>query len=599
MVEKVKNKSKLRFWGKGKKTKNSGKQVDPMSTPMMMESYSPMVNKSPGPAPATKAKTKTNTGQAQRGRINSAQSNMNMNMHQHPTYPSENKSHPATPPTTKHTARAKGMHHENENDNDNDNDNAFNPHVCTSTPQAARQSSESFTPKTLPPTPSPTRTSTSPGGSGTPIWQESDEERKIKAMARLHNLAKEHTKQIPKESIASALHSLPEEKQQRKSLFQGRDQQVIDAVLGINPCVPIETKAVIKEYASKPTSPTQVVNMAMLKEGSSKVFHLAKESVRESVGKLMSCAADLKDLDDGNTLCFSEFKKDGFMKRTSKYRDFYDNDDESSDNEDDDAGTFAGLSVKDGRESPVSRLGKSVDLSETTSFASEAASFASLGEDNLGRDMNQLHKNAPSNRGAPSPIHEMEERSHRMPIMRVSSSRRAAEVNRRANSVGVQHLQPTTSSGRGNGANSGFASLRESPTTSSARGNGATSGLQPTTTSARGNGATSGITSFRELTNNRHRGSRGAPVREAQANANPTTSNIPFDEDERSDVYDNGDVYDPVDLYGSSALGNGSPGTRLQLQLAEGNVYLAGSNQMKDMLKSEYHVQRRLSDRGI
>lgn len=557
MGEKVKNKSKLRFWGKGKKTKNTGKQDD-MSTPMMMEGYSPMVNKSPGPAPATNANTNTGQAKAQRGRSRSTQSNRNM--HQHPTYPSEYKSHPATPPDTKNTARAKGMHH----------DNDFNPHDRTPIPKAARQSSESFTPETLPPTPSPTRTRTSPGGTGSPIWQEADEDKKIKAMARLHNLAKKHTKHIPKESIPCALRSLPDEpdplqsKQQRKPLFQGRDQQVIDAVLGINPCVPIETKAAIKKYASKPTSPTKVVNMAMLKEGSSKVFHLAKESVRESVGKLMNCAADLKDLDDGNTLCFSDFTKDGFMKRRSQYRDFYD-DDVSSDDEDDDAGTFAGLSVKDGRGSPVSRLGngRSMDLSEATSFASEATSFASDGEESLGQVMNQLHKNPPDIRAAPPPIHEAEEMSHRMPIMRVSSSRRAAEVNRRANSMGAQHLQPVTSSGRGNGATSGFTSLRE-------------------------------------LTNNKHRDSSGMPLREAskseQSNANPITSNIPFDE--RSDVYDDGDVYDPVELYGSSDLGNGSPPGR-HLQLAEGNVYVAGSKQMKNMSKSEYHVQRRLSDRGI
>jgi len=550
MGEQVKNRKKLRFWGKGKKTKNTGKQVD-MSTPMMM------VNKSPAPvpvpAPATNANTNTNTntGQAKAHRGRSRLTPGNINIHQQQsrtTLPSEYKSHPATPPDAKHTARAK---------------DTTGP---THTPQAARQSSESFTPKTLPPSPTRSRTGTGTG-TGTPIWQESDEDKKIKAMARLHNLAREHTKHVPKQSIPNALRSLPDEPDplpsKQKTLFQGRDQQVIDAVLGINPCVPIETKAVIKKYASKPTPPNKVVNMAMLKEGSSKVFLLAKEGVRESVGKLMNCAADLKDLDEGNTLCFSDFKKDRFMKRRSHHRDFYDDDDESSD--DDDAGTFAGLSVKDGRESPVSRLGNgiSMDFSEATSFASED-------EESLGQGvMNVLQKNPPIRTGAPPPTHEVEEMTHRMPIMRVSSSRRAAEINRRANSMGAQHLQPSASSGRGNG---------------------------------NGNGATSGLTSLRELTNTKHRDSSGEPLREAskfeQANANPTTSiTMPFDE--RSDVYDDGDgdVYDPVELYGSSALGNGSPGRHLQL--AEGNVFVAGSKQMKNISKREYQVQRRLSDRGI
>jgi|AntRauTorckE5430_2_1112549.scaffolds.fasta_scaffold02476_1 hypothetical protein len=523
MGEKTNTKKKLRFWRKGKKDGGESRIKGASSAPMLdfhvdspMKSKTKTNAKSRPPRIQEKRRVKTEDGSVSKYRRNG---------------PLEDQTSAPPPPSDDSKPTPEGMRRQS----------THRTHPTTPQPQSQAQPSPSYTPKTLPPTPSPPR-STKASPSPSPKWQESDQDKKIKAMARLHSLAKEHA--MSEGVIPAALRSLPDEPSV-PIIHIRRDQSVIDAVLGINPCVPIETKKVIRTYASSPTSPATIVNLQMLKEGGSKVFSLA----RDGVVKMMSCAADLQDLKEGNDLCFHDYTK--MRKANSLYKDFYD-DDVSTDDE----GTCTGLSV-DGRNSPVSHLESGISTDEVESLGEALgrmdtklpATAAAAGTGVGGRNELKLKYDDVG----------MEE--HRMPIMRVSSSRRAAEINRRANSLGAQHLQP-----------------------------------QPHIAS----GATSGLTSFRSLTNNRPRDSSGSPGRKLSKadviNANPITSNIPFDE--RSDVYEYDDVCVPVDLYGSSAFGDGPPGRHLQL--GEGNVYMAGSDTSKNFSKTKTDIFVSCgSDRGI
>ncbi len=199
------------------------------------------------------------------------------------------------------------------------------------TPSQKIKISDSFTPKTVGSatlTPSPTK------------WQEAKKDAKLQHMARLHNLSKAHTGQSP-----------PNKKKHRKipnmtprmippldgnerddlrgdGIGSANDKKFIDRVLGVSPgCVPTDTATAIKGYASKPTSPTTVVNFAMLKKGSIRVAELAKDSMRQ----LMTCAADLNDIHQN-----SEIRKDlcyAFDQNADFYNDgeTYDEDDETYD----------------------------------------------------------------------------------------------------------------------------------------------------------------------------------------------------------------------------------------------------------------------------
>jgi len=515
MGDKTKTKKKLRFWRKGKKDVEPRMKDDMMSAPMLNNcGNSPTKSKT-----RTKPKPKSKPPPPTHERSHDTSNDANASKYNRGR-PLEYKTPAARPsPDSKHTQD--GMRGQSKN----------RSHPTTPLPQVPKtRPSSSYTPETLPPTPSPTRTATrleinnarpspthTPSHNNTTKWQESDEDKKIKAMARLHNLAKEHTKSVPKGSIPAALRSIPDEP--LPNIRFPRDQTVIDAVLGINPCVPMETKAVIKTYASSPTSPATVVNLKMIKEGGSKVFSLARDSVRDGVVKMMSCAADLKDLKEDNDLCYNDFSNR--KKENPLHTNIYD-DEVSTDDE----GTFTGLSVKDGRDSPVSHLGHGISTDEVDSAE----------EESLGEVMERMDMKLPATAEV-----DVGMREHRMPIMRVSSSRGGAEIKRRANGLGAQHLQPPFH----------IAS-----------------------------GAISGITSFRSLTKNSSRDSSGAPKRDLSkfdvVNANPITSNIPFDE--RSDVDENDDVYVPLNLYSSSGFEDNSPGRHLQL--GEGNVYMAGTGRV-------------------
>ena len=345
-----------------------------------------------------------------------------------------------------------------------------------SKPTMASQSSQNYTPKTLPPTPSPSKLEHPSSGTK---WQEHDEEMKIKSMARLQKLAQEHTKHVQKESIPVPLRSFDDNsimEENQKQQTAPKEQKIIDAVLGINPCVPMETKEVIRDYASKPTSPATVINLDMLKQGSSKVFDFAKTGM----GKLMNCASDLQQIHEDNA-CMQQYRKNMSHARRSQYDDY------SSDEE----GTFAGMSVRGGRESsPVSRLGGySMDESDDESLGQVMQKLdlgtAEDGNANLGRGVTLVED-------------EIDERT---PMQRVASSRRSAELNRKANKLGAEYLKPKASSTK-----SEASKVLDS-------------------------------TSKNSL-------SKETPSKYEIYTANPSTSNIPFDE--HSAEMDGGNIYEPV-----------------------------------------------------
>ena len=248
------------------------------------------------------------------------------------------------------------------------------------------------TPKTAPSspmTPSVDNTSGNPNNK----WQGKGEDKKIKAMARLHNLAKAHTKDLPPGSVNMHKHtrkSLLDEAEEDEHMntmpedipvpvvHPTRDQIIIDAVLGVNPCVPIDTKAHIKTYASKPTSPHTVVNFAMLVEGSNSLIELAKDSVKG----LMSCAADLKDLNEGRgSVCFYDYKGgegDGLERESGRGRSrrrgsYYDDEEDEESCSVSEDGDLVGLRVRDRTNSLPSNLS-----SDTTDTESGMESLANV-----------------------------------------------------------------------------------------------------------------------------------------------------------------------------------------------------------------------------
>lgn len=436
---------------------------------------------------------------------------------------------PVTPPSVKNTAKTQKP---------TSSSTGTSTGIRETISEYNQQPSSVFTPKTMPPTPSPTRTNRK--GGHTPRsneWQETDDEIKIKAMARLHNLAREYAKDIPpgSHSIRSSFEREANTanangngnaqnlnrnvKNRTTSTKKKQDQKIIDAVLGINQCacVTTETQTAIKTYASKPTSPATVVNLQMIKRGSFQVFNLAKDTM----GKFMNCAADLRDLDDGEKMCAWEQNVDEYVvedNRSARGRSqagvsrrmLFSQGDDSSEED----GTFAGVSVKGG-ESTISHLNSGLsNVSEETGSQDES----------LGHVMGRLDMNDDARLNAKSSRTSRED----------TGQRRGRERYR--DPVPEYHHDAT------HGINLG-------------------------------SGATSGLTSFRSLRSGPTRGDNsGSPKPESSSyevmNADPTTNTlIPFDE--RSDIYKS--VVDNVS-YASSVLSS-EAGPGLGLQLAESDVY--------------------------
>ena len=452
------------------------------------------------------------------------------------------------------------------------------------------QPSAIFTPKTLPATPtssSPDPDPNSPNNNNK--WQESDETLKLKAMARLHNLGREHAKHVNKKyppnhtgantntsaarahkaSVNANANGIDSASPNTK---QKKDQKIIDAVLGINmdqyACVSPEAKTAISKYASKPTSPSTVVNFQMLKQGSFQVLELAKESM----GKLMNCAADLRDLDlnetmngpggggrghghghgDGDQWDEEEHEDDGHgdhkdhHQRHRRGRSLYRDEDDSYSSEDD--GTFAGVSVR-GRQSPVSHLnsGLSVDDGDDDDDHDHDGS-QSQSEEETGGGHGMTNANANVNvRGR-----------NREPAKARTQAKPQTQTQTYA------HTHPP-SDGATVGLTS-FRSLREQSASNLSKG-------KRKHQNRKGNNASNSVVS-------------GTPERDPSKydvmSANPTTTNIPFDE--RSDIYVNGPA---KELYEYDAYRNGHVvggvgghvgGGVLGLQLAESDMYARKAN---------------------
>ncbi len=469
---------------------------------------------------------------------------------------------PVTPPSLKNTAKQtkiRVQHRSNRAKSGSINGTGIHDYdsyeYASSTRTSSSQPSSVFTPKTMPPTPSPTKVHGKgnrglgriPGQPQSSLldnnkWQEADEEIKIQSMSRLHDLAREHAKNLEPGSHTirqnmnhastrthkntNNAYANTNTNASTKNLSKKSDQKIMDAVLGINElaCVPQETKTVIQNYASKPTSPSTVVNLQMIKNGSFRVLDLAKESM----GKLMNCAADLRDLNDNEELCAWEDHKQGYEydeheheddSRHMRMRDdvrstelfnanvarriTYTNYDDGEDYLVDDDHERRTVKVGGRLHSPIS------NLTDSERTASRDESLRQV----MGRwDRNQRYDD------------------------NVSSHRRGRERHRHPALDQSTHIYHSEQ---------------------------------------HGTGATTGLTTFRSLRSGPQRSFHrsGSPQPESTryelTNADPTTNNIPFDE--RSDIYR------PVaDALLTSASVNSSSvvgGLGLGLQLAESDLY--------------------------
>lgn len=315
-------------------------------------------------------------------------------------------------------------------------------------------------------------------------------------MRRLHELGQEHSKNVSPDKIPPPLlqSKVKEEENDTSYSNNGREQKIIDAVLGLHPCVAVETKDMIRGYASKPTSPMTVVNLEKIQKGGNHLFDFA----RRSMGKLMNCAADLKDLHEADGLCAWEDGGGDFGRGNGRGRRQYSSDDDDDDEDDilleqeDGEVTAVSAAVEQARESSVNRrrgVGDGVSKYED--------SVGSL-EDVMGTlDVDY----SPSKVLLPS-----EHQYH------TKDSTRQNKVNRTSG----RKIQDDEFERKGN-----YLQLEI-------------------------NGAASGLTSLKALSEG------GSPKQSLSKyeieTANPTTSNVPFDE--RSDPFE------PVDLYASSAYGD-------------------------------------------
>ncbi len=387
-----KTKSSLLFWRKGKKedslvddgNQNSAKMSSvskrrhkgkSRAAQMALETGSPPIPERSGMKDRTKGTTKAKnandfSGRGGKGNKSKGKQHKNAGSTQLNRTGRDYDHQPVTPPSVKNTAKYSSS-----------DDPSTNRIPLSTIQHGYHPPASSFTPKTLPPTPSPDRSKrkTVHGSAGGSVrtnssfhshegnkWQDMDEEAKVKAMARLHNLGRKHAKNVTpgsrslreafeeqKDTLQEHAYATAEVGNSKQSPKRLHDQKIIDTVLGVNPCVPIEASKAIKAHASKPTPPTEIVNFEMIKNGSIRALALAKLSV----GKLMTCAADLKDLNDNEQVCAWDQNDEEYMYtgnendpiQASKSRDIV------YDNVSEDEGTYAGISVRRG-ESPVSHL---------------------------------------------------------------------------------------------------------------------------------------------------------------------------------------------------------------------------------------------------
>jgi len=208
-----------------------------------------------------------------------------------------------------------------------------------------------YTPKTEPPTPpSPVK------------WQTETHGKKIQSIHRLHQLAQQYNHENSPSRNTSTTRNTPTIQsadtfdQQYTPANKQQNSNLLETVLGVSTaCAPHATKVAIQSYASKPTPPSKVVSMSMIKDGSMKFA----EVVKDSVLKFVQCAGDIPLDEDGTTarvLCSnggdwdeSYYQNDGEDGETYDKNYTYDDEDE------DEQGTFTNVSIK-ARDSPVSLM---------------------------------------------------------------------------------------------------------------------------------------------------------------------------------------------------------------------------------------------------
>lgn len=242
-----------------------------------------------------------------------------------------------------------------------------------------------YTPKTEPPTPpSPVK------------WQAKTHDKKIQSIHRLHQLAQQYnhenspSRNTSKETRNTpAIQSADTFDQQYTPANKGQNTRLLETVLGVSTaCAPHATKVAIKSYASKPTPPSKVVSMSMIKDGSMKFA----EVVKDSVLKFVQCAGDIPLDEDGTTarvLCSNGGDWD---------ESYYQNDDEDGEtydknytydddvDDEDEQGTFTNVSIK-ARDSPVSLMRNDAGFTDDESLGKTMGKLKLNNNNNVQRDM--------------------------------------------------------------------------------------------------------------------------------------------------------------------------------------------------------------------
>jgi len=360
-------------------------------------------------------------------------------------------------------------------------------------------------------------------------------------MRRLHELAQEHSKNVSPDSIPSPLlrSSSESDKQPRggenDTFYAGREQKIIDAVLGLHPCVAVETKEMIRGYASKPTSPMTVVNLEKIQKGGNHLFDFAKRSM----GKLMNCAADLKDLHEADGLCAWEdggFKKGDWNGGNGLGHRQYSSDVDDDDDDDDDD-----IIVKEDDE--VKGVNPTRDPPVSPSH----------------RRRRRRSRHGENHQGS---VSSLEEVMGTLDVNKWSPSKVLLPSEHQ------YHIEDSTRHGGRVVNENKVTTVKERDVERT--GKGAYLQLEI-------NGATSGLTSFKSLSEGE---APKHPLSKYELeSANPTISNIPFDE--RSDPFE------PVNLYASSKFGDkGTPPRKLYYRPSSENRRNAKSS-MGNSLKVE------------
>jgi len=163
-------------------------------------------------------------------------------------------------------------------------------------------------------------------------FHKADFERKAMNIAKLRELAEKHGVQSQSPTTSPSNNpsknknpsTTPNTSKSASSSTPRSNERIIQAVLGVSDkacssAMKPETKEFIKTYASKPTSPTTVVNFSLIKDS-------LKDVATMSINKFMNCASDLNQVECGELLeksGINDYKNDFYYQDRMQNYDAY------------------------------------------------------------------------------------------------------------------------------------------------------------------------------------------------------------------------------------------------------------------------------------